>query len=267
MNPSSPAAPPPGSSPSRAPFATIDEVLGQLDAIIAIARERGTADGYFAALYRRVTAEVKARIAAGSFEDGPRMARFDIIFASRYVDAWLQQERGAKPSASWAVAFDASRSYRPVVMQHLLVGMNAHINLDLGIAAAEVAPGPAINGIKNDFETINRILGELVDDVQNRMGQVWPGVRVLDRLGGGLDEKLVNFSIGRARAASWLLATTLAAQSDASRRATQIGHIDGVMSMLGRGILNPGWRMAALLGVVRLRERGTVAEKLDVLLK
>src|SRR5688572_16078527 len=264
MNPSPPAAPQPG---PRVPFATIDEVLGQLDAIIQVARERGTADGYFAALYRRVTAEVKARIARGSFEDGARMARFDIIFASRYVDAWLQQERGEKPTASWGLAFDSSRSYRPVVMQHLLLGMNAHINLDLGIAAAEVAPGAAIDAVKNDFDTINQVLSELVDDVQNRLGQVWPGVRVLDRVGGGLDEKMVNFSIGRARAASWLMATTLAAESDPARRAAHIRQIDAVMSLLGRGILNPGWRISSVLAMVRLRERGTVADKLDILLK
>ena len=41
---------------------TIHEVLDQLDAIVEIARARETADGFFAALYRRVTAEVAARM-------------------------------------------------------------------------------------------------------------------------------------------------------------------------------------------------------------
>lgn len=248
-------------------FATIDDVLHQLDAIIDIARRRGSADGYFAALYRRVTAEVKARIERGVFEDGPRMARFDIVFASRYVDAWMRQERGEKCTACWAVALSNSNSYWPVVMQHLLLGMNAHINLDLGIVAAEIAPGANFAGLRNDFDGINRILAEQVDDVQNRMGHVWPGVRVLDRLGGGFDERLVNFSIGRARAASWEMATTLAAETDAGRRAAHIQRVDTMMAALGRGILNPGLRVSSLLAIVRLRERGSVAEKLDVLLR
>jgi hypothetical protein len=248
-------------------FETIDDVLAQLDAIIEIARRRGSADGYFAALYRRVTAEVKARIARGVFEDGPRMARFDVVFASRYVDAWFQHERGEKPTACWGVALSNSSSYWPVVMQHLLLGMNAHINLDLGIVAAEVAAGTTIPALKNDFDAINRILAEQVDDVQNRMGQVWPGVRVLDRVGGGFDERLVNFSIGRARAASWEMATTLAAESDPKRRAAHIQRVDTLMSALGRGILNPGWKVSSMLAIVRLRERGSVAEKLDVLLR
>lgn len=257
----------PNPKSGRAAFESIDDVLKQLDAIIEIARQRGSADGYFAALYRRVTAEVKARIARGDFEDGPRMARFDIIFASRYVDAWLQQERGEKPTACWRVALGCSHAYWPVVMQHLLMGMNAHINLDLGIVAAEIAPGSSIGGLKNDFDTINRILGELVDDVEDRLASVWPGVRVLDRVGGSLDENLVNFSIGRARAASWEMATTLAAESDAARRQDHIQRVDTLMSVLGLSILNPGPKAAAALALIRLRERGSVAEKLDVLLR
>lgn len=260
------ALPSPGNStPGRTGFGTIDEVLVQLDAIIALARRRGSADGYFAALYRRVTAEVKARIARGAFDDGPRMARFDVIFASRYVDAWLQQERGETPTACWAVAFSRSRSFWPVVMQHLLLGMNAHINLDLGVAAAEAARGTDILAIKGDFDAINGILADLVNDVQDRMGRIWPGVRVMDRLGGGFDERLVNFSIGRARAASWEMATRLAAEPDPGRQEAYIKQVDALMSVLGQGILNPGLKASAILAMVRLRERGSVAEKLDVL--
>ena len=49
------------SAPAAFPaaFATIDDVIVQLDFIIDTARRRGSADGYFAALYRRVTETVK----------------------------------------------------------------------------------------------------------------------------------------------------------------------------------------------------------------
>ena len=89
-------------------------------------------------MYRRVTAEVKRRIEAGEFDDGPRMERFDVLFARRYLDAWAQHERGEVPTGVWALAFAAGERWRPVVLQHLLLGMNAHINLDLGIVAAVV---------------------------------------------------------------------------------------------------------------------------------
>ena len=59
--------------------------------------------------------------------------------------------------------------------------MNAHINLDLGIAAAEVAPGASIHALEQDFNLINEILCEMVDDVQDRLGKIWPAMRMIDR--------------------------------------------------------------------------------------
>jgi hypothetical protein len=246
---------------------TIDDVLVQLDFIIDTARRRGSADGYFAALYRRVTETVKLRVAQGAFADGPRMARFDVAFASRYVGAWRQHERGETPTSAWAVALSCETSFWPVVMQHLLLGMNAHINLDLGIVAAEISPGASIQDLKSDFDAINQLLADLVGDVQDRMGKIWPGVRTLVKAGGTLDEELVNFSLSRAREAAWGVATALAAEPDASRRAVIIQGVDDVAALLGRGVLHPGLWAASTLAWVRLRERGSVAKKLDVLTK
>jgi hypothetical protein len=201
------------------------------------------------------------------FADNARMERFDVLFATRYIDAWNQLERGEKPTASWGTALGCSRAYWPVVLQHLLLGMNAHINLDLGITAAEVAPGAAIHGLKNDFDLINQVLSELVDDVQDRLARVWPVVRLLDRLGGDLDESVVNFSIRRAREHAWGMAVALAALPDGTAREAYIQAIDTAMSALGRRVLNPGVQGMLILAWVRLRERGTVSEKLDILLK
>jgi hypothetical protein len=260
------------SSPSAADvfptaLATIDDVIVQLDFIITTARRRGSADGYFAALYRRVTETVKTRIAQGAFANGPRMARFDVAFASRYVGAWQQHERGEKPTAAWSIALSCGSDFRPVVMQHLLLGMNAHINLDLGIVAAEIAPGAAIGDLKSDFDAINQLLSDLVGDVQDRMAKIWPGIRILDKAGGDVDEDIVNFSLRRAREAAWSVATTLASEPDAGRRAAYIKDVDQCATLLGRGVLHPGYPAASTLALVRLQEQGTVAEKLDVLLK
>jgi hypothetical protein len=256
----------PPSAPGALPT-TIDEVLAQLDGIIDTARRRGSADGYFAALYRRVTATVKTRIDQGAFADGPRMARFDVTFANRYISAWRQHEHGEKPTAAWSVAFSCGTDFWPVVVQHLLLGMNAHINLDLGIVAAEIAPGAAIQDLKGDFDAINQLLSDLVADVEDRLGKIWPGVRILIKVGGGLDEAIVNFSLRRAREAAWGVATTLAAEPDAGRRAVIIRGVDEVAALLGRGVRHPGFWAESKLAFVRLRERGSVAEKLDVLLR
>ena len=65
----------------------IDEILERLRAVVAWATEQDSRLGYFAAMYRRVTQEVKEAIHEGKFEDGPRMTRLDVIFAERYLAA------------------------------------------------------------------------------------------------------------------------------------------------------------------------------------
>ena len=84
---------------------TIDEVIEQLDAIIEDTRREGSRLGFFAALYRRVTVEVRKGIAAGRFENGPRMERFDVTFANRYLEALDRFYQGQQPSRCWMVVF------------------------------------------------------------------------------------------------------------------------------------------------------------------
>lgn len=244
---------------------SIDDVLAELDRVVGVCRARGSADGYFAALYRRVTAEVKARIASGGFDDGARMERLDVAFANRYLDAWARHERGDPVTESWKVALGCSRSYWPVMLQHLLLGMNAHINLDLGIAAAQVAPGGSIHSIERDFARINDVLAAMTDEVQDRLARIWPAMRWLDRFGGRIDEAVVNFSIRRAREHAWQVASELAAARAGPERDSIIGRTDTAMAALGRRVHNPGIKLRIVLGAIRLRERGSVAEKLDAL--
>ncbi|HEX6865271.1 MAG TPA: DUF5995 family protein, partial [Thermoanaerobaculia bacterium] len=99
----------------------IDEVLETLDGIIADCRARRDPLGYFPALYRQVTLEVKKGIDQGQFDDGPRMDRFDALFANRYFEAYETFRAGGTPSKSWQVAFEATGSGRLIILQDLLV--------------------------------------------------------------------------------------------------------------------------------------------------
>jgi len=126
-------------TPAGDPGDPIDPIIAELSSIIVQAEAEASRIGYFAALYRRVTVAVREQLQ--SFEDPARLARLDVIFARRYLDA-LAAWRVRQPcSACWKVAFDTTRLNKPIILQHLLLGINAHINLDLGIACARTSPG------------------------------------------------------------------------------------------------------------------------------
>src|SRR5690606_25957110 len=126
---------------------------------------------YFAALYERVTTNVRRALVAGDvFEDNPRMERLDVVFANRFLTAWDRHRRGEAPTQSWQVAFAVLDDPQPLVVQHLLLSMNAHINIDLGVAAATIAPTPAaLEALWPDFKRINDVLARLVIVVEDEL--------------------------------------------------------------------------------------------------
>src|SRR5215204_4840384 len=162
----------------RMPAHTIDEVIEHLDDLIAHARRAKSRLGYFAALYRKVTIKVKEGILAGRFEDAARMERLDVMFANRYLDALERYRRGEEPGKCWRTSFRAAESWHPIVLQHLLLGINAHINLDLGVAAAQISPGGQLAGLRRDFDSINDILGAMLDDLEDCLWLVSPSTRM-----------------------------------------------------------------------------------------
>ena len=243
---------------------TIDDVLKALDAVIARARADGDRLGYFPALYRKVTAQVKQGIADGIFEDGPRMERLDVAFANRYLDALDQYRRGDELTRVWRLAFAAAPKWRPIVFQHLLLGMNAHINLDLGIAAAQVAAdaGEDIESLQGDFMKINEILAALVDDVKRELAEVWPALKLINYVADNTQDTIVNFRMKLARNGAWKTAQRLHALPE-EHRAEFIKGLDLRMALRGRLLLTPGVTASTLFFYIRLRERGTVAEIID----
>src|SRR5262245_24159461 len=113
------------------PAETIDDVIRSLDAILDWAWGNQGHLGYSAALYPRIPRPVKTGIEKGQFQNGPLMERLDVAFAGRYLDAFDQFRAGQQPTLSWQLAFRAAHWWYPIVVQQLLAGINAHINLDL----------------------------------------------------------------------------------------------------------------------------------------
>lgn len=246
------------------PAQTIDEVIQQLDSIIDSAYSQKSRQGYFAALYRKVTIQVKEGISSGFFENGERMERLDVIFANRYLDAFRHYLENKAPTRSWQLVFETSKHWWPIVLQHLLLGMNAHINLDLGIAAARTSPGAAILDLKEDFNRINEILAALVDGVERQLAQIWPTLKLLDHISGRTDEAVINFSIEKARDHAWKVAQDLA-RLDPSDQMSRIDALDKDIVKLGRLIRNPGIVIGSVNRVIRLGEKGTIPQIISII--
>jgi hypothetical protein len=249
---------------TRNPAKNIDEVIARLTDIIDISRQEPGRLGYFGALYRKVTINVKQGILNGRFEDGARMERLDVNFANRYLEAYELHRKGEFPTVSWQVSFEAARHWRPLILQHLLLGINAHINLDLGIAAVETSPGDQLARLKQDFDMINRILADLVQPVQDEIGEVSPWIGFLERIDPS-DDAIINFSLDRARSSAWNFAVRLNSLGE-NERIAEVKLRDLEISALARLVYKPPGILLNLgMLAIRLRESNDVSRVIDTL--
>jgi len=243
------------------PITTINDVINSLDVIIQKSRRDHDPLGYFAALYKKVTIKVKEGIDTNFFDDGTRMEKLDIIFASRYLDAYAAYQNNKQVTDSWKIAFNASKDYWPIVLQHLLIGMNAHINLDLGIAAAEISKGNSIEDLKNDFDKINEILSSLVTEVQDDLANIWPTLKKILKLTRKVDDFLIDFSMELARDGAWRFAKQLAVANDDQLKLL-ITERDQKVKRNASIITNPRCIAGVVLGIIRIAERGSISDKI-----
>jgi len=234
-------------------YKNIDEVITSLQSITAYSKQHNLYMGYFAALYTRMTIAVKKGIADGMFEDAARMELLDICFAERYISAWQCYSNKEPCTRSWQYAFDSTSNSSNTVLQHLLLGINTHINLDLAIAAATIAPGTKIDALEKDFNSINDIIASLIDDVQECLSQVWFPMRLLAKISNRKHEAVLNFSIDKARAAAWSNAVLLANMTEAQQDA-HIKAMDNLVQKVAYGIENPGTWTKYLLKLIRKTE-------------
>lgn len=251
--------------PPVKPATTIDGVIQELDRIIDWAVDQSNRIGYFACLYRKVTVAVKEGINENVFEDGPRMERLDVIFANRFLEAFGQHQAHEPCTRSWLLAFEQTLFWRPLVIQHLMLGMNAHINLDLGIAAAKTVNGAPIETIKADFFKINEVLLDLIDGVQDQLSEISPLLRRIDVI-GRFDEMIAGAGIDLARTQAWSVAQAFAAIPE-NEWEDKIAELDEKILRTGQRILQPSNGLLIQLGLfaIRLGEFHSVGKKIELL--
>jgi Family of unknown function (DUF5995) len=210
--------PPPAPIPT---VTTIKEVIEALQSIIDWSISVSSRLGYFAALYKRITIAVGTAIEQGAFENGPRMERFDVAFAVRYFDALnghFHPRQFPKPTRSWQVTFDGAHRPQPIIVQHMFVGVVAHILLDLGIVAREISPQLPI--FRNDFNTINAVLASQVNGVVEDINELSPALADVYAVLQQNQIFVINEAVRNLRDSAWRFGALLAAEPAFARAPT-----------------------------------------------
>jgi Family of unknown function (DUF5995) len=219
------------------------------DELRTIARSCDDAAGYFPALYSQVTTRIADSIDAHVFADGDRMNVFATKFASRYTRTWKQEI--PRPRC-WQASFDVADDGNLLIVQQLLLGINAHVNYDLPQATAEVAREAGdLAGVRNDFDAVNDVLAEMSVGVLGELDRLSHWTSTVAALGGG---RAFNFSLREARAQAWSAAERLYALDDRHQR-EYLADLDELVSVLAYLITRPPIPVAVLAFFARFLEQ------------
>jgi hypothetical protein len=221
--------------------ATIDE----LRAVAAAATDAG---GYFPAIYARMTVHVERAAAEGRVGDQAQMEHFARNFAERY----LGPRRGDRPMpGSWRAAADVTGDRRLLIAQHLLLGINAHVNFDLPQVVVELADESGdLESLRPGFDAINDILAETYPELVRDVGRVAGWMAAASAHGGS---RLFNFSLQRARDTAWLTAQRLHALAPGARPAA-VAELDDLVRVLAYLITRPPVPVSWVVPLVRRLE-------------
>ena len=243
---------------------SITEVIAALDIIISDCKQKQSRLGYFAVLYKMMTVAVEKGIRENVFADGQRMEKLDVVFANRYLKAYFDHAANLSVTGAWKSAFTAAEEDDLIVVQHLLLGINAHINLDLGIAAAEISTPANINDLLEDFNKINLTISDVYEFLQSRFKEIsWPAI-FLGKIDPQITNSVINFSIGKARDMAWNNALLLC-NAGLTNRETIINTTDKVVCKVASAIQQPSFLKRTLVKLVLFFEEKNVAKNIEVL--
>lgn len=231
------------------------EVIAYLAGLEARFRAAGDRRAVFVSAYLEISKGIAAALGIGFFKDDAWTERYMAAFSRLYkaaLDAYDEGRRSDVPRA-WRVAFDAARDGTSVVLQDLLMGVNAHVNHDLALALAEVGIGPDREVRHADHTAVNQVLKRTTDALQYRVGMLYaPILKAFVFAAGRFDEAVATFSVDVAREAAWRKAVLLTDMGPMFVR-TEIDLSSGV---LARAILLPTAMNPSLRKALQSTERG-----------
>lgn len=187
--------------------------------------EAGDLRGVFATAYLHITQSIGAALEENSFQNNFWSQDYLICFANLYRQALLNYENSNMEliPKSWKCSFDLAVKKEGFIIQHLLLGINAHINHDLALALHEAKIDPDRDDKYRDHNDINIVLEKATDGLKQHVAEKYaPILKRLDRGLGTIDDEITAFSIPKAREHAWSMAIALtSAQTNFEKRVLQ----------------------------------------------
>jgi hypothetical protein len=246
---------------------TLDDVLARIEDILNYCIQHNSPLGYFAGLYTTVATNIEQAVKNKEFDDNERLAQLDVNFVNYYIHAMNCAFSGEEAPGHWEVAIKASKNPNYLVLEHLLICMNAHINYDLANAVRDsVTPDETI-AFKPDFLKVNGILFSLFDKIQNNVSDIFHPLKWYLKFGQQLDDKVLSFVMGHMRTDAFSYTCVLALAKDEERVAENKEQMDLVVELSKSIIHHKKWYISAIIAFVRIFERGSVKRKTKKLMK
>ena len=191
---------------------TVPPVLNRMQVLVDRWDTCADRKAVFLRCYRMMTANMLAALDGGEFRDRAWVETLLHHFAGYYFDALdaYEQDPAAAP-AVWQLAHEACCDAAVHPIQHLLLGVNAHINYDLVLTVADLLE-PEWDALPAERQAlryadhghVNRVIARTIDAVQDEvLDPVMPSMDWLDMLMGPLDEYLISRLITGWRETVW----------------------------------------------------------------
>lgn len=220
--------------------------------------------GVFATAYLHITRSISEVFGTNSFLDDTWTQIYLIRFANLYREAVLHYENGDTelvPKA-WRIAFDLAKNKEGLIIQHLLLGINAHINHDLAVALFDVKIDPERAQKYADHTHVNLILEKSTEGLKQAVAEKYaPILNRLDRGLGTIDDEITGFSIPKAREHAWSFAIALTAAQTSLEQQILRKSLNEHAAVLSNLIMAAPTRDPRFIGVVNFLK--WVDSKLD----
>jgi hypothetical protein len=160
----------------------------------------------FASVYTLTTLRMAESIDANDYTNTVWMKSYQTEFANHYrkaLNAYVTQQRSQVPNA-WLKAFDSASGGQTLIIQDVLLGMNAHINYDLAFAIEKVGISPNTASRYLDHTRVNDVLNEVGDEIVAALGSLYgANYAAVDAAFGPVDELFLAAGMATARQNAW----------------------------------------------------------------